>query len=89
MMPDPADPPPMTPHEKREWRAEFESMGREAVRGWAPNIRPQSKRQLAVKWLREQEKGDEFRTQWSFEIAVAGIVISCLARLVAVIALHK
>jgi hypothetical protein len=53
------------------------------------DYRPLIKRDLAVVWLRELDKADEFIRSWSFDIAVAGIVISILALIVAVIALLK
>ena len=55
-MPEQVDLPPMTPHEEREWRAEFKSLGREMVREQRKHWRPLRSRDLAVVWLREQEK---------------------------------
>jgi hypothetical protein len=40
-------------------------------------------------WLHELDKADEFVRSWSFYIAVASIVISILALIVAMIALLK
>src|SRR5690349_24077022 len=89
LMPEPVDPPPMTPHEEREWRAEFKRAGRRVVLEKHLDYRPLIKRDLAIVWLRELDKADEFTRSWSFDIAVAGIVISILALIVAVIALLK
>jgi hypothetical protein len=88
-MPEPVDPPPMTPHEEREWRAEFKRAGRRVVLEKHLDYRPLIKRDLAIVWLRELDKADEFTRSWSFDIAVAGIVISILALIVSVIALVK
>jgi formyltetrahydrofolate synthetase len=88
-MPEPLDPPPMTPHEEREWRAEFKRAGRRVVLEKHLDYRPLIKRDLAIVWLHELDKADEFVRSWSFYIAVASIVISILALIVAVIALSK
>jgi hypothetical protein len=53
------------------------------------DYRPLIKRDLAIRWLNELDKADEFIRSWSFDIAVAGIVISFIALIVAVIALLK
>ena len=53
------------------------------------DFRPLIKLDLAVVWLREQEWHDEFRRIWSFDIVIAGIVISFIALVVAIIALYK
>jgi len=81
----------MTPHEERKWdrRTEFKRLGREMVREQHKHWRPLRGRDLAVVWLREQEKADEFRRSWSFDIAVAGFVISIIALAVAVISPFK
>ena len=79
----------MTAHEEREWRAEFKRLGRRVVLEKHLDYRPLIKRDLAIVWLRELDKADEFIRSWSFDIAVAGIVISILALIVAVIALLK
>jgi hypothetical protein len=83
------DPPPITPKEESKWRAEFERMGRRHVLAQHQNFHPRNKSKLAVKWLREGEKTEEFRRRWSFEISVASIGISILALIVGVIALVK
>jgi len=44
-----------TAKEELKWRAEFEALGREAVRAKSSDFRPYIKRDLAVRWLREQE----------------------------------
>ena len=44
-----------TAKEELKWRAEFETLGREAVRAKSSDFRPYIKRDLAVRWLREQE----------------------------------
>ena len=45
----------LTTKEERKWRAEFKALGREAVRARSPAFQPHIKRDLAVRWLREQE----------------------------------
>ncbi|MGB8709194.1 MAG: hypothetical protein WCD39_05435 [Methyloceanibacter sp.] len=51
-------------------------LGREAVRGKSPAIQPHIKRDLAVRWLREQELAAERRERWTFWIAVAILVLT-------------
>jgi len=47
----------LTAQEERKWRAEFKTLGREAVRAQAQlrSFHPDLKHQLALRWLREQE----------------------------------
>ena len=61
-MPEPVEPIPLTDREEAKWRAEFEKLGREAVRiaitrgqGFSPN----SKREVALLWLRDKEAAAE------------------------------
>jgi hypothetical protein len=50
-----------TAKEELKWRAEFKALGREAVRARSPAFQPHIKRDLAVRWLREQELAAERR----------------------------
>lgn len=68
--------------ERAEWRAEFETLGREALRiaiSRGQGVSPDRKRELAVLWLREKEikTEDEERAarwyrKWTFVAAVVG-----------------
>jgi hypothetical protein len=74
----------LTAIEERKWRAEFKRDGREAVRqqlrfGLAPHL----KRDLAIVWLREQERAAERRERGTFWIAVAVLVLTILGILIA------
>ena len=87
-MPEPREPPPLTDKERAEWYAEFERLGREAVRiaisrgqGFSPN----RKRALAVLWLREKELETEDRERvqlsylkWTFAAAVVAAFAAAL-----------
>jgi hypothetical protein len=50
--------------------------GREAVRARSPAFQPHIKRDLAVRWLREQELAAERRERGTFWIAVAILVLT-------------
>jgi hypothetical protein len=81
-MPEPVEPPPPTAKQKREWRAEFKRLGREAVRhqlnsGGIP-LELRRKREVAMEWLREKERATEWREQWTFWIAVAILVLTII-----------
>jgi hypothetical protein len=79
-----------------KWRAEFEAVGetqlRDGVtRGTMPF--PEPKRQLAFRWLREQENAKVHReqelyryAQWTFWAAVAAAIIAFVAGLIALLA---
>jgi hypothetical protein len=77
-MTDPFNRPPMTREEERNWRSEFKGLGREVVReqhrGWALR-----KHDLAVAWLREQDKKDERNRRLSFYIPIAALIIAVVA----------
>jgi hypothetical protein len=87
-MPEPTEPPPLTDEERAKWYAEFERLGREAVRiaisrhqGFSPN----RKRELAVLWLREKELEREDREsaqhwylKWTFVAAVVAAFAAAL-----------
>jgi hypothetical protein len=66
----------LTVKEERKWRAEFKTLGREAVRARSPALQPHTKRDLAVRWLREQEVAAERRERGTFWIAVAILVLT-------------
>ena len=66
----------LTAKEERKWRAEFKALGREAVRARSPAFQPHIKRDLAVRWLREQELAAERRERGTFWIAVAILVLT-------------
>jgi hypothetical protein len=66
----------LTVKEERKWPAEFKTLGREAVRVRSPAFQPQIKRDLAIRWLREQELAAERRERGTFWIAVAVLVLT-------------
>jgi hypothetical protein len=66
----------LTAKEELKWRAEFETLGREAVRAKSSDFRPYIKRDLAIRWLREQELAAERRERGTFWIAVAVLVLT-------------
>lgn len=66
----------LTDREERKWRREFKALGREAVRERHHDFRPYIKRDLAVRWLREQEAAAEWRERATFWIAVAVLVLT-------------
>jgi len=79
-MSEPVEPPPITREQQRKWRAEFERLGREAVRhelntGGIP-LELRRKRLAAVQWLREKKRMTEIREQGTFLIAVAILVLT-------------
>lgn len=75
----------LTAKEERKWRAEFKQRGREAVRAEQQNYRPFIKRDLAVKWLREQEAAQERRDRWTLDAAIAAAVLAAIGIVVAII----
>ena len=66
----------LTAKEEHKCRAEFKALGREAVRARSPAFQPHIKRDLAVRWLREQELAAERRERGTFWIAVAILVLT-------------
>jgi hypothetical protein len=85
-MPEPVESPPLTDKEEAKWRAEFEQMGREAVRHavhFHPgNLNPRHKLALALRWLREKETEQEARERHTERVAgrtfVAAVVAAIL-----------
>jgi hypothetical protein len=83
-MPEPVEPPELTDNERAKWRAEFEKLGREAVRiaiSRGHGLSPHRKRELALLWLREKEIETEDRAsaenwylKWTFLAAVVAAV---------------
>jgi hypothetical protein len=83
-MPEPVEPSKLTPKEEAKWRAEFEKLGREAVRiavSRGQGFSPDRKRELAVLWLREKEIKTEDRglaeyryLRWTFVAAVVAAI---------------
>jgi hypothetical protein len=96
-MPEPVDSPRITKQEEREWRAEFERMGRQAVRDAMyirPGVNPQRKYDLAQRWLREKEIEQERRNRrlfayakWTWDAAFAAAVLAAAGIFVAAMAL--
>lgn len=92
-MPEPVDRPPPTDKEIAKWRAEFESIGREAVRlaiARGQGFVPARKRELAILWLREKEIETEKReraatwyAKWTLDAAIAAAVLAAIGILVA------
>jgi hypothetical protein len=90
-MPEPAVPPQLTEKERVKWRAEFERLGREAVRiaisrgqGFSPN----RKRALAVLWLREKEletQDRESAAHWYLKWTFVAAVVAAFAAAVDVV----
>ena len=70
----------LTAKEEHKWRAEFKALGREAVRARSPAFQPHIKRDLAVRWLREQELAAERRERGTFWIAVAILVLTVVGK---------
>ena len=97
-MPEPVEPIPLTDREEAKWRAEFEKLGREAVRiaiirgqGFSPN----RKREVALLWLRDKEAAAERRerdtawyAKWTWEAAFAVVVLTLISLLLAVGIIH-
>jgi hypothetical protein len=92
-MPEPVEPPALTDKEIAKWRAEFESIGREAVRlaiARGQGFVPARKRELAILWLREKELEAEKRelaaawyAKWTLDAAIAAAVLAAISILVA------
>lgn len=92
-MPEQVEPPAVTNKEIAKWRAEFESIGREAVRlaiARGQGFVPARKRELAVLWLREKELEAEKReraaawyAKWTLDAAIAAAVLAAISILVA------
>ena len=82
--------------EDAKWRAEFEKLGREAVRlaiARGQGFVPERKRELGILWLREKEIEAEKREReahwylkWTFEAACAAAVIAFITLAVMLIA---
>ena len=72
MTPQPVEPPQLTDAERLKWFAEFETLGREAVRiaiSRGQGLSPIRKRELAVLWLREREIEKEDREVAEYRIS--------------------
>jgi hypothetical protein len=72
-------PPPPTARQRPKWRAEFDRLGREAVRqelnsGGIP-LELRRKHEVAAQWLREKEQMTERREQRTLWIAVPILVL--------------
>jgi hypothetical protein len=64
--------PQLTAHEEAKWRAEFKRLGVIAVReqvGYG-GFPPDRRRELAKRWLREQEAAAESQGRWTLIAAV-------------------
>ena len=68
----------LTDKEEVKWRREFKRLGRADVRARHVNFIPGIKRDLAVRWLREQEAAAEGRERGTFWIAVAVLVLTII-----------
>jgi hypothetical protein len=91
----------MPPNDKEEakWRAEFEKLGREAVRlaiTRGQGFVPERKRELALLWLREKEIEAERRerkaqwyAKWTLDAAIAAAMLAAIGIVVAVFSLFK
>jgi hypothetical protein len=75
----------ITPHEEQKWRAEFDQLGREAVRARCQNFNPRTKYGLALTWLREQERANERRNRWTLYFAAAGAVVGFISMVIGAI----
>jgi hypothetical protein len=70
------------PTEEANWRAEFELRGENELRDGLNLINHEPKRQLAFRWLREQDHARRTREQktynyvrWTFWAAVAAVIV--------------
>jgi hypothetical protein len=79
--------------EEANWRAEFELRGENELRDGLNLINHEPKRQLAFRWLREQDHARRTREQktynyvrWTFWAAVAAVIVGVVG--VAVTLLH-
>jgi hypothetical protein len=86
----------LTEKEEADWRAEFERLGREAVRQAAyfhpGNLNPRRKYALALRWLHEKEIKQEARernvawyVKWTWDAALAAAVLAAIGILVAIL----
>jgi hypothetical protein len=71
-----------TPEEEAKWRAEFEAAGETEIRDGLKLIQHEPKRQLAFRWLREEDLARRLRekethryVQWTFWAAVAAVIV--------------
>jgi len=88
----------LTAKEEAKWRAEFEKLGREAVRlgiTRGQGFVPDRKRELALLWLREKEIEAEKRerelawyAKWTWDAAFAAAVLGAIGILVALGIIH-
>jgi hypothetical protein len=74
----------LTAKEERKWRAEFKTLGREAVRAQFHHFQPYIKRDLSVRWLREQEASDQRHKQLMRVAIAVGVVLAFIGILVAI-----
>jgi len=73
----------LTAKEERKWRAEFKTLGREAVRAQFHHFQPYIKRDLSVRWLREQEALDQRHKQLMRVATGVGVVLAFIGILIA------
>jgi hypothetical protein len=75
----------LTAREKRKLRREFNNLGRDSVRYMlqAGGFGVAQERELALKWLREQEAEDDKIKRWTLDAAVIAAAISIITLLVA------
>jgi hypothetical protein len=74
----------LTAREKRKLRREFSRLGRESVRYklQAGGYGVEQGRELALQWLREQEREDEKIRRWTLDAAVVAAAIAAITLLV-------
>jgi hypothetical protein len=90
-MAEPTEPPLLTDKERPEWYAEFDRLGREAVRiaiSRGQGFSPSRKRELAVLWLREKELEAEDRERaqhWYLKWTLVAAVVAAFAAALGVV----
>ena len=84
-MPDQVEPPPPAEKDRARWYAEFEALGREAVRialSRGQGFPSDWKRELAILWLREKEierEDHESAEYWYAKATFVAAVVAALA----------
>jgi hypothetical protein len=74
----------LTAREKRRLRREFNSLGRDSVRYMlqAGGFGVAQERELALRWLREQEAEDDKIRRWTLDAAVIAAAVAVITLLV-------